>query len=153
MINHWWNGRDKREQRMLLALAVIIVGFLIYLFFSASPTTEDTVSWKQQRTQVTKIAELEQQIIALKQRGAHIKHATTPVSIQKSLEKSGLNQYLTATDLGSNSMALQLKSVPFDDLARWLTHLTQSTTAHLTHWKTTRLNNPGLVNSHIQLTM
>jgi type II secretory pathway component PulM len=89
----------------------------------------------------------------LRESGAHIRQPATYALIEQSLNKSGLQHFVSGTDLGSKSIALQFQSVPFDNLADWLTDLSQSSTTHIIRWSATRLKNSGVVSAEVKLSI
>ena len=152
MISNWWNKREKREKKMLSILAIfflLLVGYELLSIKSIGPSK--TEIWKQQRSDLLAASQLEKQIVHLKQAGAHSKRPATQASIQRSLKMSGLQPFLTATDLGNHSLSLQFDSVPFDQLSAWLTQLTQTTTVQLQNWSAKRLEKTGTVSTKITL--
>lgn len=151
MIKTWWNKRVKREQTMLLTLVAVLIGVLIYTLIPTGTQQTSTANWQQQQKELKQVAQLAEQISNLRQRGAQLKHPITLLSIQQNLNHAGLDHYVNETDMGTHRITLQFKSVPFDDLAQWLTELTQSTTTHIESWETKRGASPGLVDSRIVL--
>jgi type II secretory pathway component PulM len=152
MILSSWRARPKREKKMLIILVCVIVLSSIYALVNRESSVTHSIDWREQRVTLQQVALLDQQIHALRQQGAQIKQVATPALIEKLLNQAGLYRYVSRTDLSNHRLSFEFKSIPFDDLASWLTTLTRSTTVKISHWQSQRLANPGLVTATVELT-
>ncbi len=154
MIINWWSKREKRERTLLSIMFGFIFVLACYELVDNRSTTQapaNKSSWEQKRKDLLLSYQLEDQILLLQQKGAHIQQRANKTLIQKSLKKTSMQQFLSSVTFSKKQVVLKFDSAPFDQLAGWLTDLTARSTAHITHWSATRLANKGMVSAVVEL--
>lgn len=154
MIINWWSKREKREKTLLSVLLGFILLVACFEFVSGDSSTmtpSKQSSWEQKKKDLILAYQLEDQILLLQQKGAHIRQPANKHFIQKSLKKNKMQHFLTAIAFSKKQVTLTFDAVPFDQLADWLSELTASSTAHIAHWSATRLASKGVVSAVVEL--
>lgn len=155
MVINWWNKREKREKTLLSVMVAAFFLFISYEVIDHLPASTPSVQLNlaQQQQELKTASLLVNQITALRARGAVPFHPASAALIKQSLASSGLQSFVTESHINNKTAQITFKSVPFDQLATWLSTLTQGSPIKIKHWSSTRLKNDGLVSAAIKLSI
>lgn len=154
-LSAFWSERNKREQNMLAAAAVVIVLGLLYVLFidpALSGRADLEKKLPQLRQQAAEVQALSKEAAAL---GGKTSASTAPPpamtreSIETSLSRKGLKAQNVSV---SGELAkLQLNGVPFSATAEWLAEVQKTARMSVVEAVVEAQQQPDMVNANLTL--
>lgn len=148
----FWADRNQREQRMLIAAAIVVGLGLIYGLL-IDPALSGRVDLEKRlptlRQQAAEVQSLSKQAAALDSKAAVPAPAMTRESIETSLGRQGLQAQSIAVT-GEN-LRLQLENASFAGLVAWLADMQRTARLTVTEANITTLEQVDRVNANLSL--
>ena len=150
----WWYQASSRDQLMLIAGAVFIV---VYLLFVAvlGPVKEmrDTEVLRNtaQRASLERVKELAAKVMEQNSANAGGQQQSSIESIvQRSLGPNNM-QVSSMDSSGNNGLRLRFDEVPFDNALKWLHEMEVTQGLQIQDLAVSPTNNPGMVSVNLRM--
>lgn len=156
----WFTSREPREQRALIAAAVVLTLFLLYALIW-QPLHRDVQRLRASaRSQMTSLAWMKQASAEVQRLRASARPrmpASPPQPLLTLADQTIRSEQLRAAvrrlePRGEHQVQLWVENVDFDPLVRWLTNLRTRRAVVVTAISIDRQTTPGVINAHVTLT-